>query len=141
MPWVVSYNNATAFTPAVQQLRTIGIEPDIRVVVESFLALPFLVADTDRVALVQGRLATRLGEAAGVRVLPCPCGRKPSGGTRPCTAIQPARGCAPPQGRQCASGRACPVGHKRFRDSRDRRSHRSCEAGWIRQVGKVVHSR
>jgi DNA-binding transcriptional LysR family regulator len=72
MPWVVSYNNATAFTPAVQQLRTIGIEPDIRVVVESFLALPFLVADTDRVALVQGRLATRLGEAAGVRVLPCP---------------------------------------------------------------------
>jgi DNA-binding transcriptional LysR family regulator len=72
MPWVVSYNNATAFTPAVQQLRTIGVEPDIRVVVESFLALPFLVADTDRVALVQGRLAARLEKAAGVRVLKCP---------------------------------------------------------------------
>lgn len=72
LPWVVSYNNATAFTPAVQQLRTIGIEPDIRVVVESFLALPFLVAGTNCVALVQGRLASRLAEAAGVRVLACP---------------------------------------------------------------------
>lgn len=72
MPWVVSYNNATAFTPAVQQLRTFGIEPDIRVVVESFMALPFLVADTDRVALVQRRLAERLIRAAGVRILPCP---------------------------------------------------------------------
>lgn len=72
MPWVVSFNSATAFTPAVQQLRMIGIEPDIRVVVESFLSLPFLVAGTDRVALVQGRLAARLAEAAGVRVLSCP---------------------------------------------------------------------
>ncbi|MBI4940500.1 MAG: LysR family transcriptional regulator [Actinobacteria bacterium] len=72
MPWVVSYNDATAFTPAMQQLRTIGVEPDIRVVVESFLALPFLVADTNRVALVQGRLARRLADAAAVRILACP---------------------------------------------------------------------
>lgn len=72
MPWVVSYHNATAFTPAVQQLRTIGIEPDIRLVIESFLALPFLVAGTERIALIQGRLAARLADAAGVRVLPCP---------------------------------------------------------------------
>jgi DNA-binding transcriptional LysR family regulator len=72
MPWVVSYNNATAFTPAVQHLRTIGIEPDIRVVVESFLALPFFIANTDRIALVQGLLASRLAVAAGVRVVPCP---------------------------------------------------------------------
>lgn len=72
MPWVVSYNNATAYTPAVQQLRTIGIEPDIRVVTESFLALPFLVAGTDRIALLQARLADRLSKSADVRMLPCP---------------------------------------------------------------------
>jgi DNA-binding transcriptional LysR family regulator len=50
----------------------IGVEPDIHVVVESFLAVPFLVAGTQRVALLQGRLAQRLASAAGVRVLPCP---------------------------------------------------------------------
>ncbi|WP_033335221.1 MULTISPECIES: LysR family transcriptional regulator [Actinomycetes] len=72
MPWVVSYNSATAFTPAVQQLRTIGIEPDIRLVTESFLALPFLVAGTDRIALLQARLADRLSKSAGVRTVSCP---------------------------------------------------------------------
>ena len=39
---------------------------------ESFLALPFLVAGTDRFALVQQRLAARLAAAADVRILPCP---------------------------------------------------------------------
>lgn len=72
LPWVVTYNRPTAFTPAVQQLRVIGVEPDVRVVVESFLAVPFLVGGTDRVALLQARLADRLAGAAGVRVLPCP---------------------------------------------------------------------
>lgn len=60
MPGVVSCPNATACTTAVQQLRTIGIEADVRLVVESFLAPPFLVAATDRIALEQARLANRL---------------------------------------------------------------------------------
>lgn len=72
LPWVVTYNAPTAFTPAVRQLRMIGLEPNIQVVVESFVATPFLVAGTNRVALVQGRLADRLENAAGVRVLACP---------------------------------------------------------------------
>ncbi|WP_375424013.1 LysR family transcriptional regulator [uncultured Friedmanniella sp.] len=72
LPWVVTYNRPTAFTPAAQQLRVIGVEPDVRVVVESFLAVPFLVGGTDRIALLQAGLAGRLAEAAGVRVLPCP---------------------------------------------------------------------
>lgn len=71
-PWVVTYNAPTAFTPAVRQLRMIGLEPNIQVVVESFVAVPFLVAGTNRVALLQGRLAGRLADAAGVRALPCP---------------------------------------------------------------------
>jgi len=72
LPWVVTYHAPTAFTPAVQQLRSIGLEPDIRVVAETFLAVPFLVSGTERVALLQARLAERLATAAGVRVLPCP---------------------------------------------------------------------
>lgn len=72
LPWVVTYNRPNAFTPAAQQLRVIGIEPDVRVVVESFLAVPFLVGGTDRIALLQAGLAERLKGAAGVRVLACP---------------------------------------------------------------------
>lgn len=72
LPWVVTYNAPTAYTPAVRQLRMIGVEPKVQVVVESFVAVPFLVAGTNRVALLQGRLAERLAGAAGVRTLPCP---------------------------------------------------------------------
>jgi DNA-binding transcriptional LysR family regulator len=72
LPWVVLYNLPTAFAPAAQQLRLLGIEPRVEVVVDGFLAMPFLVAGTRRVALVQEQLARRLAGPAGVRVLPCP---------------------------------------------------------------------
>ena len=72
LPWVTVYHRPTAFTPASQQLRAHGIEPRAQVVVESFLPIPDLVAGTDRVALVQARLAARLRPDDGVRVLPCP---------------------------------------------------------------------
>lgn len=72
LPWVTIYHRPTAFTPAAQQLRTLGIEPRAQVVVESFLPVPGLVAGTDRVALVQARLAARIGPADGVRVLDPP---------------------------------------------------------------------
>lgn len=63
---------ATAFTPAARQLQTLGIEPQVQMVVESFLALPFLVAGTDRIALVQSHLVPRLTSAGDVRAVPCP---------------------------------------------------------------------
>jgi DNA-binding transcriptional LysR family regulator len=72
LPWVVLFNLPTAFAPAIQQLRTIGVEPRVEVVVDGFLPMPFLVAGTNRVALIQERLARRLAAATGVRVLPCP---------------------------------------------------------------------
>ena len=72
LPWVTVYHRPTAFTPAAQQLRAHGIEPCAQVVVESFLPIPALVAGTDRVALLQARLAAGLRPDDGVRVLPCP---------------------------------------------------------------------
>jgi len=72
LPWVTIYHRPTAFTPANLQLRTLGIEPRAQVVVESFLPVPELVAGTERVALVQARLAARLRPDAGVRVLAPP---------------------------------------------------------------------
>jgi hypothetical protein len=44
----------------------------VQLVAESFLALPWLIAGTDRIALVQAELAPRLTFDGEVRVLPCP---------------------------------------------------------------------
>ncbi len=72
MPWVVSYHGPTASTPAALQMRILGIEPHVQVVTENFLTVPGLVAGTDRVALLQRRLAERIPADTNVRVLPCP---------------------------------------------------------------------
>jgi DNA-binding transcriptional LysR family regulator len=72
LPWVILYNLPTAFAPAAQQLRMSGVEPRVEVVVDGFLAMPFLVAGTNRIALIQEHLARRIAATAGVRVLPCP---------------------------------------------------------------------
>jgi DNA-binding transcriptional LysR family regulator len=77
MPWVVTYHGPTASTPAARQMRMQGIEPHVQVVTETFLTVPGLVAGTDRVALLQKRLADRIPDGLGVRVLPCPFAASP----------------------------------------------------------------
>lgn len=72
LPWVILYNLPTAFAPAARQLRMIGIEPRVDVVVDGFLAMPYLVAGSNRIALLQEHLAHRVADATGVRVLPAP---------------------------------------------------------------------
>lgn len=69
LPWVFTYQSRSAFTPAARQLQMIGIEPKIDVVVEGFLALPYFIAGTDRIGLVQSRLVDRLTAAGDVRAL------------------------------------------------------------------------
>ena len=72
LPWVVMWDLPTAFAPAARQLRMLGVEPRVEITADSFLAVPFLVAGTQRIAVLQARLAHRLAATAGVRVLPCP---------------------------------------------------------------------
>jgi DNA-binding transcriptional LysR family regulator len=72
MPWVVTYHGPTASTPAARQMRMLGIEPHVQVVTETFLTVPSLVRGTNRVALLQRRLADRLPDELGVRVMECP---------------------------------------------------------------------
>jgi DNA-binding transcriptional LysR family regulator len=72
LPWILTFHAPTAYSPAAHQLRMIGVEPRVSMVVESFMPVPFLVAGTDRIALVQRRLAAMLAPVAGVRVLECP---------------------------------------------------------------------
>lgn len=72
LPWVVLYHRPTAFAPAVQQMRMMGVEPKVDVVVDGFLPMPFLVAGTNRIALLQAHLAEKMAPAAGVRVMAPP---------------------------------------------------------------------
>jgi DNA-binding transcriptional LysR family regulator len=72
LPWVVLYHRPTAFAPALQQLRMLGVEPRVEVVVDGFLPMAFLVAGSNRVALLQERLARRVTAAAGIVTCPCP---------------------------------------------------------------------
>jgi len=75
LPWVVAFQpdrGLVAAAPLDRQLRSLGISPEVRVRVESYEAVPRLVAGTDRVALVQERLATEVAGRLGLRVLDCP---------------------------------------------------------------------
>ncbi|MFB7950539.1 LysR substrate-binding domain-containing protein, partial [Kitasatospora phosalacinea] len=70
LPWAVYQHPHDA--PAARQLSLLGVEPRVEVAVGTFQLLPAMVAGTRRVALIQERLAVRLGPDSGVRVLPCP---------------------------------------------------------------------
>jgi DNA-binding transcriptional LysR family regulator len=76
LPWVAPYYRSTqrqpTSVPVMQQLALLDIQPRVAVRVESYLAVPYFVAGTDRVALMQERLATRLAAQAGLKVLECP---------------------------------------------------------------------
>jgi DNA-binding transcriptional LysR family regulator len=72
MPMVLAYDGPTAFIPAARQLAQLGVEPRVELVAEGFLALPYLIAGTNRVSIVQERLAHIVSASAPVRILACP---------------------------------------------------------------------
>lgn len=71
-PWVFTYRSQSAFTSASRQLQSLGLEPTVEAVVESFLALPYFIRGTDRLALVQAGLAEQISALGGVRILEPP---------------------------------------------------------------------
>jgi DNA-binding transcriptional LysR family regulator len=70
LPWVTYQRTYDA--PAVRQLSMLGIEPRVEVSADSFQVLPFLVAGTRRIALIQELLAQRLRGVAAVRIMEPP---------------------------------------------------------------------
>lgn len=72
MPWVFTYQSRSAFTSAGRQMQQLGIEPRVECVVEGFLALPFFIAGTRRLGLIQSNLAEFARLDPRLRVLPCP---------------------------------------------------------------------
>ncbi|PJJ48216.1 DNA-binding transcriptional LysR family regulator [Mumia flava] len=72
LPWAVMSERPATFASAARQLRTLGVEPRVEVVTDSFVSLPFLLQGTPRVALLQRRLAARFAGVAGLRTVECP---------------------------------------------------------------------
>jgi DNA-binding transcriptional LysR family regulator len=71
LPWVLNYQSRSAFTPAERQIKERGVEPNIDVLVESFIAMPLFIAGTGRIGLIQRALATDLA-SRGVRQVELP---------------------------------------------------------------------
>ncbi|TYL51741.1 LysR family transcriptional regulator [Nocardioides sp. BGMRC 2183] len=70
--WVIPTRPRDHDLPWRQRLFAYGVELPIAVSTESFAAVPFLVAGTTQVGVVQERLARRLAPVTGVRILGCP---------------------------------------------------------------------
>ncbi|WP_433832605.1 LysR substrate-binding domain-containing protein [Actinoplanes sp. CA-015351] len=73
MEWISSFHGPSVLAT----LEAWGIRPRVQVVVPSYLAIPLLLAGSDRhVALLQRRVAERLLPLGGVRILPAPDGAR-----------------------------------------------------------------
>jgi DNA-binding transcriptional LysR family regulator len=81
LPWVAPYYRAgtrgVASVPVMRQLALLDLQPRIAVRVESYSAVPYFITGTDRVALMQERLATKLAATHNLRVLECPGDAEP----------------------------------------------------------------
>jgi DNA-binding transcriptional LysR family regulator len=78
--WVVPYHRDSEFpsvVPVSGQLAAMGVRPAVGVRVDSYQAVPFLVASTDRIALVQRRLALLYADRLRLRVLDPPAPLEP----------------------------------------------------------------
>lgn len=72
LPWVLNYQSRSAFTSAERQIQQLGIEPNVDVVVESFVAMPQFIAGTERIGLIQRALGQSAVRTAGVREVALP---------------------------------------------------------------------
>ena len=57
-PWVLPYRHPSPVFSPLNRLHAEGIEPRAEIVTENFLAIPHLVAGTDRIGLMPERVTT-----------------------------------------------------------------------------------
>lgn len=80
LPWVAPYHPGQGFpsaAPIARQFTLLGIQPRVAVRVESYLAVPYFVVGTDRIALLQERVASKYAGQFALRVLECPVEPEP----------------------------------------------------------------
>lgn len=72
LPWIWTYNTASVVSSPLRVLQAEGIDPTPVLTVDNFLSLPDLIADSQRIALLEERLVPRITQGRGVRVVACP---------------------------------------------------------------------
>ncbi|MPQ99558.1 LysR family transcriptional regulator [Modestobacter sp. I12A-02628] len=73
LPWVLTFHDRTAYSAPAQQMRLLGIELNVQMVIHGYLAVPHLLVGSNRLALLQGHLARQVaGPGSGLRVLTLP---------------------------------------------------------------------
>ena len=75
--WVLPTVARDREVPWRKRLMSYGIELDVALTTESFASVPFLVAGTDMIGVVQAGLAAAVADATDVRVLPLPWEMRP----------------------------------------------------------------
>jgi DNA-binding transcriptional LysR family regulator len=76
-PWVIPTSAKDRDLPWRKRLLDYGLDLNISVTTESFGSVPYLVAGTDHIGIVQASLLARLGDDAGVRMLEVPWSMPP----------------------------------------------------------------
>lgn len=71
LDWVLPFHRRLGIPP-VRQLELRGIDLKVSVATDGFVGLPALVADSNRVAFIQAKLAERLAATSQFVVLECP---------------------------------------------------------------------
>jgi DNA-binding transcriptional LysR family regulator len=75
LSWVVPYmpdRGQVSAAPVSQQFAMLGIQPRVAVRAESYQSVADFVTGTDRIALMQARLAERVSDQFDLRVMECP---------------------------------------------------------------------
>nr|WP_218221473.1 LysR family transcriptional regulator [Nesterenkonia sp. Act20] len=70
--WVATLDGLADWTVPGGQLRALGVEPRVAMLVESFSALPHVVAGTNRLAVMQEGVATEAEARGTIKILPAP---------------------------------------------------------------------
>lgn len=72
LPWISGYVDPDTGSPTLQRLESQGAQLNHQAAIESFHLIPHFIAGSQRVALLQRRLAEKLAPNSRLRILPCP---------------------------------------------------------------------
>jgi DNA-binding transcriptional LysR family regulator len=72
LDWVLAFHRQGSHVPPVRQMQLLGVDLRVAVSIEGFIALPGYVAGTDRVTIIQERLAREIAPAPAFRLIECP---------------------------------------------------------------------
>jgi DNA-binding transcriptional LysR family regulator len=72
LDWVLAFHRQGSHVPPVRQMQLLGVDLRVAVAIEGFIALPGFVAGTERVTIIQERLARQIAPAPAFRLIECP---------------------------------------------------------------------